>query len=296
MFLLIFDNAAMKHIYIIFASLILLTSTGCSHNDVVQEETLAVSISPIKYIVETITCGDFKIEVLVPDGASPETFSPAASQMTGIEKSRILFTSGRLDFEQELVKRISNSATQIVDLSKGIEVRSGTCSHVHDSDGHSHGIDPHIWTSPKQLKIMASNAHDAIMAAFPDSVKYDSAYMQLCSKLDAVSDKVTNQITSSGIDAFIIYHPALTYYAADYGLEQISLEKEGKEPSAVHMEAVIRLANELHITKLLYQRQFPEEIVMSVAKDMKAEPVEIDPLGENIVDEILRITDIITGQ
>lgn len=292
----IFYNAAMNRIHTILASLMLMACAGCSHNNAAQEETLAVSISPIKYIVETITCGDFNVEVLVPDGASPETFSPSASQMAGIEKSRMLFTSGLLDFEQELVKRISNNTTQIIDLSKGIEVLSGTCSHVHNGDGHSHGTDPHIWTSPKQLKIMVANAHDAIMQAFPDSVKYDSAYMRLCSRLDAVSDTITNRITASGTDAFIIYHPALTYYAADYGLEQISLEEEGKEPSAAHMGSIIRLAGERHINKLLYQRQFPVEVVMSAAKDMNAEPVEIDPLGENIVDEILRITDIITEQ
>ena len=95
---------------------------------------------------------------------------------------------------------------------------------------------------------------------------------------------------------FIIYHPALTYYAADYGLEQIALEEDGKEPSASRMQAVIELARREEMNVILYQRQYPVSVVSVVASDANVEPVAINPLSGDILNEILRITGIIVSE
>lgn len=279
---------------IIFCTTLLVnTLPACSRQHKKGETILTASISPIKYIIEYITCGDFPVEILVPEGANPESYSPSAIQLANIERSKIIFTSGLIDFEQELANRLTVGKDKIADLSKGISLREGACQHGHS---YSHGTDPHIWTSPEQLKIMASNAYQAILKQFPDSLKYENAYKSLINKLDSVSVKIAGKLAAYPTRTFIIYHPALTYYAADYGMEQISLEDEGKEPSAAHIENVIKLAREKRIKYILYQKQFPVKSVTSLAGDIGAVPAEIDPLKENILDEILRITDIITAQ
>ena len=251
------------------------------------------SISPIKYLVEYITCGDFRVEVLVPDGGSSESYSPSESQIVHVGVSRLIFTSGLLDFEQELIARLPINKEAIVDLSRHIDIKKGSCSHSHDATGH--GVDPHIWTSPEQLKIMAADTYEAVHRLFPDSTRYSQAYETLKEKLDAASREIREKVAASPTRSFIIYHPALTYYADDYGLTQIPLENEGKEPSAVQMESIIRKAHEQGIKVVLYQKQFPLTVVSTAATDIGAVPIEIDPLKEDIVSEILRITDIITA-
>ena len=96
--------------------------------------------------------------------------------------------------------------------------------------------------------------------------------------------------------SFIVYHPALSYYARDYGLEQIAIEAEGKEPSARRMGDLIRQARGKGIRKILYQRQFPVSVVETVAHDIEAVPVAIDPLREDAIDNIDEITDLITNR
>ena len=74
-----------------------------------------------------------------------------------------------MQFEQNLVNRLPSK--NIVDLSKDIELISGSCSHSSHA-GHNHGYDPHIWTSPRELQIMATTTYDAIIKLYPDSVPY----------------------------------------------------------------------------------------------------------------------------
>ena len=273
--------------------------TSCGGRESSGKAILMVSISPLKYIVESITGDDFDVQVMVPDGTSPETYSPNPQQMIDIERASLVFTTGLIDFETELTKKIGKTldSNNIIDISKNIALIKGACSHntIHHS-GHHGGIDPHIWTSPEQLKIISRNVYDAIIARHPDSVKYSVAYHDLLKELDKVSAEIRTKIASSGIRYFIIYHPALTYYARDYGIEQISLEDEGKEPSAIYMKEIALRGKTDKVEYILYQRQFSQATVKSLATDMGATPVAVDPLAEDIVAELLYITDIITRQ
>lgn len=275
--------------------------SGCVNDRKPSEATLIVSIAPLKYIVEAITCRDFPVEVLVPEGSSPETYSPTPLQISHIETSPIIFVTGLIDFETELAQRLTNNtrgSTRFADLSKGITLIEGTCSHNHNNISvhpHNHGIDPHIWVSPKQLKIMSENAYNAISAIFPDSTKYHGAYLELLGNIDQVSEYVEQTINNNAITHFFIYHPALTYYANDYGLEQIALEEEGKEPSLSHMKNIVNSAKYHDLKYIMIQREFPRSAVEAIAHDIGAEIVVINPLSEDILHELIAITNVINS-
>ena len=257
-----------------------------------DKQVITVSIPPIKYLVEEITCGDFDINVILPHGSSPETYSPTPQQLIDVSKSDILFYTGLLDFENELMKRLPDTGKP-VSLSVGMDLIS--------DDGHDHnhnglGVDPHIWTSPERLKIMSANIYDAVNKRFPDSTKYTTAYSNLIERLDSLSAQIKKTLNETSTKVFVIYHPALTYYAEDYGLTQISIENEGKEPSATHLKSVIETINKENIGHILYQQQFSVSVTEAVSKETNATPIEIDPLAENIVAEITAITNIISSR
>ena len=142
---------------------------------------------------------------------------------------------------------------------------------------------------------MAKNAYEAIIAEYSDSVKYTEAYNVLIHNLNELDTECANLCKESSTEAFVIYHPALTYFARSYGLEQIAIEKDGKEPSAKHLVTIINEAKVKGVKCLLYQVQYPRSAVEVIAKDMSIECYEIDPLKENVVDNILDITHTITG-
>ena len=272
---------------------------ACAPKQPAGENTFHVSILPLRSIVEEIVGDDFKIEVLVPPGASPETFEPTPRQFVELNKAQLIFNVGLIDFETTLLGKVGDQA-KVVNLSRGIDLIAGSCSHGHDGHehehghGHAHGVDPHVWTSPKALQTMAANAYEAIRRAYPDSVKYEAGYNRLRCTLKELDIRTAEKIARSGVKYFIVYHPALTYYARDYGLRQVAIEADGKEPSAKQLTQVIRQAREDGVRRILYQSQFPASAVEIIARDIDAEYVEVDPLREDAIANIDAITDIIT--
>lgn len=271
---------------------------GCAERKVVIENRAVVSIAPLKPLVENILGDDFDITVLVPQGASPETFEPTPKQLREVETARFVFGTGLLEFEQELLHRIARNE-QIINLSHGIELLAGTCSHAHHahhdhSCGHAHGIDPHIWCSPKALGKMAENTYNAIAREMPDSTKYGERYTALCIKLLELDEEVTELCRQSPHSTFFIYHPALTYLARDYGLTQVAVEHEGKEPSAKHLSRIIEQARAEGVKHIFYQSEFPASSVEVICNDIGATAVEINPLEEDIFENIRHIVTLIT--
>ncbi|MBQ3043093.1 MAG: zinc ABC transporter substrate-binding protein [Alistipes sp.] len=257
-----------------------------------QDATIYVSITPLKSIVEEITCGDFEVRILVPQGASPETFEPTAKQIAELSDSHLLFQTGLIDFEQSLVGRVAEQ-TKVVNLCEGVELMAGSCSHHHHSHGHAHGIDPHIWTSPKALMTMVDNVRDCIMREYPDSTKYDVAADKLQQRIAELDRYCASRIDDAALRVMMIYHPAYTYYARDYGIEQIAIEHDGKEPSPRQLTTLVERAKSNGIGAILLQPQYSEDKVRSIAEECGAEIVVTDPLCEDIIAEIARITDII---
>ena len=143
---------------------------------------------------------------------------------------------------------------------------------------------------------MAANAFEAIRKAYPDSVKYETNYNRLQKELQALDARTAEKIARSGIEYFIVYHPALTYYARDYVLRQVAIETDGKEPSAKQLTAIIRQAREDGVRRIFYQKQFPASTVEVIARDIDAEYVAIDPLDRDAIANIDTITDLITAK
>lgn len=276
---------------LLLAATLLVAACGGKERRAIDPDTIYVTIAPLKGLTERIVGDDFPIEVLVPAGASPETFEPTPRQLIAVNESRWLFAVGLIDFEQALLQRIERQE-KIVSLHNGIELIEGSCAHHHAH--HAHGIDPHIWTSPRALQQMAANLYEAIRTAYPDSVRYATNYTALQADLQRLDADVTTALSTADVREFVVYHPALTYYARDYGLHQRAIEQEGKEPSARHLAELIASARAQGIRTILYQRQFPRSSVEAIAADMEAEAVEFDPLAEDICAEIRRITQKIT--
>ena len=276
------------YLYLLFLSLF---ATGCtSSTRQTDKERLYVSILPLRSIIEQIVGDDFKVDVLVPAGASPESFEPTPRQYVALNRSKLVFNVGLIDFEQNLLRDFPDRE-KLVNLSRGIRLLEGSCAHGHTheptekaraSEGHAHGIDPHIWTSPRALKQMAANA-------------YETNYKRLQADLRALDARTGEKIAQSGIEYFIIYHPALTYYAADYGLEQLAVEHDGKEPSARHLARLIEEARRKKVRRVFYQAQYPASTVKVIAEDIGARSVKIDPLREDVIGNIGEITRQLTS-
>lgn len=275
--------------FIIFTTLL----CGCnSPSDGESKKTIYVTITPLRAIVEEVTGGDYNVEVLVPKGASPESFEPTAKNLMVLNDAEQVFSIGLINFEQSLTSSLKDNS-RLVNLSEGIDLLAGSCSHCNHA--HAHGIDPHIWTSPQALKRMVENIGSAMQRVAPDSAKYRNNADQLILKLNTLDSLCSSRITANNIGAIMIYHPAFTYYANDYAIEQISVEQDGKEPSPRQLTTLVEKARQYNISKVLIQPQYSKDKLRALATECGAEIVEVDPLSEDIIAEIERVTNIICG-
>jgi len=272
------------NIFLISVLLLCSCSGGVQVDD---KKTIYVTISPLKSLVESVVGEDYNVDVLVPKGASPEIFEPTAKQIMALNDAELIYTTGLINFEHSLIGSVKHRE-RIVNLSQGIELVAGSCAHGHCN--HAHGVDPHIWTSPRALKKMVRNIEYALPV---DSLKYQLSADKLIYELSSLDSLCYNKITSHGVDAIMVYHPAFTYYARDYGIEQISTEHDGKEPSPKQLTSLAESAKKHNITKLLIQPQYSKDKLRALAEECNAEIVEIDPLSEDIIAEIERVTMII---
>lgn len=264
----------------------LMLLAGCSQSPKPLDKTMVVSIMPLKYIVENIVGDDFAIEVVVPIGATPETYEPTPIQIEQIECADMIFAVGLMGFEQTTIERMTQSArNRYVSLSEGIELHGG---HAHH--GCTASANPHLWTSPQELKQMATNAYEAIMKSYPDSVNYTASYHKLIARLDSLDSEVGDICANLPSRSFLIYHSTFYYLAEHYGLTEIAIEHEGKEPSVKHIREIVDRARLAGVTKVFYQKEFPRSVVETIASELGVEPIEVDILEADVPQMILEFT------
>lgn len=181
----------------------------------------------------------------------------------------------------------------------GTEKHSTTDAHnaaeaQSDQDDHGHhhgGIDPHTWLSPKNVKIIARNIHNALAAAYPEHREVFATNLdEFLGELDSLDSSIAQELQGLSSRAFFTYHPSLSYFARDYNLAQHPLELGGKTPSAAHMKKMIDTGREEQIGVVFLQMQFDQKNAEVLAKEIGAEIVQINPLDPEWYDQMLYIS------
>ena len=287
--------------YIYLSLLLFLLIVGCN-NASDNISTISVTIEPQRYFVEKIAGDKFEVNTIVPSGTSPETYDPTPSQMVALGKSVIYFKVGYLGFENAWGKNLeeNNVDVHIVNSSNNIKLINGDEHTVeigdeHDHEGHSHdGVDPHIWSSPKTALIMAENILNALVVADVENQKYyRDNFKFLEAEIIETDKRITELLENSPVKSFIIYHPALGYFARDYNLTQYSIELDGKNPSPKQLKEMIDFANASGIKTIFVQKGFDVKNAESLAKEVQASIHSIDPLSYNWSEELIKIAEIL---
>lgn len=249
------------------------------------QPTIAVTIEPLRYFAEHIAGDKFRITTIVPGGASPETYEPTAEQMARLAECKMFIKVGNLGMERTWLNRIQANTPHsiIIDSSEGI---------MPIKTSPEGAADPHTWTSASGAMRIAVNIYRAMAKIdAKDSAYFKKNLEVLCRKIKEFDTRTAKRLAESPHRSFIIYHPSLTYFAKEYGLEQYAIEEEGREPSAATLMLTIEKAK-LNGTRMMFvQKEFANRNVETVAKATGAEVVEINPLSYDWEKEMNKITD-----
>jgi len=256
---------------------------------------VTVSIAPLKYFAEQIGGDRVDVTIMVPAGASPATYEPKPRQMAALTRAKLFLAVG-VPFERAWLPRMrdTNPAMAVVKVNAGIKPLHMK-SHHHEEGGHAvkehEGIpDPHVWTSPTAARTMARVILSALVQADPDgSSEYQKNHGRLLAEIDALDSDLRRLFAGRRGTRFLVYHPSWGYFARDYGLIQMPVELEGKEPGPRELAQVIKMAMRNGIRVVFAQPQFSEKSARIVADAIGGKVVLADPLAEDWANNLRRV-------
>ncbi len=290
-----------------------------------------VSIVPQKYFVQQIGKDLVEVQAMVQPGASPATYEPKPKQMADLSKSKIFFAIGVPFENAWLGKiTAANPNMRVVHTDHGIEKLAMEAHHHHDEheeehhesdhdgkgghhgetehghkkgehheetdhdeDHHEHtGLDPHIWLAPPLVKIQARTILDALQKADPAHRSvYEANFKAFTAQVDKLDADLKKTFTGKKGLQFMVFHPAWGYFADAYGLKQVPIEIEGKDPKPAQLKKLIQHAREDGIKVVFVQPQFSTKSAELVAREIGGQVAFANPLAEDWMANLRQVAD-----
>ncbi len=251
---------------------------------------VVVSIAPQKFIVEKIAGDLVDVMVMIPPGTSPHVYDPTPRQMMDVGKSDVYFFIGNLGFEAAWYFSIKDAYPQLtlVNLNDDLELIAG--EDVEHGD-HSHvGFNPHTWMSPRNLLLMGKKIERVLSEKYPQmQPKFSQNLSSFEDEMNQTDKMITGLLSDLPHRTFMIFHPSLTYFARDYGLNELAIEFEGKEPAPSQLRQSIDKARSAGVKVIFVQKEFDTENAKIIAKEIGARIVGIDPLSVNWKESIMQL-------
>lgn len=277
-------------LFLVAASVLCITlSTVCAAEAPSGKIKVFVSIIPQAYFVERVGGEYVEVEVLVGPGQSPATYEPTPRQMSQLGSSRVYFRIG-VPFEKVFMPKISSAFSQlsIVDTSAGVPLL-----YFNRSDGRQ-VADPHIWLDPKRVKIQAETICTELIRLAPDHTDVFRQNLEAFQEdLDAVDASIAESLETLRGGTLYVFHPAFGYFAQSYGLQQVAIEVEGKQPSARQLSDLINRAREDKVKIIFVQPQYSKKNAQTIAREISGAVVPINPLPEDYLEELRMMASVI---
>jgi zinc transport system substrate-binding protein len=236
-----------------------------------------VSILPQADFVRQLGGERVEVSVMMPPGTNEHNYEPDTGQLKALSQSDLYVKVGHLPFEDAWMERFisTNRDMLVVDSSQSIEM----IEH-----------NPHIWLSPRLVKIQAETISAALVQLDPENQDYYLQQKQVFLKeLDKLDQEITATLSGVKDKSFLVYHPAWGYFARDYGLQEVAIEEHGKEPGAREMSRIIDYAKKNQIKTIFDSAQHSTHSADAIAAELGARVVLLDPLPADYMDNMRKV-------
>lgn len=271
---------------------------GCSRSSDPAPENkkplVLVSIAPYKSLTERIAGGALAVQTIIPPRSNPHAFEPTSRQVMEISHGQIWFRIGE-PFEEKILPLLveSSPALYIADLRDGIELKPADEDHKCSHFSNEH-LDRHIWLSPKLAAIQAKHIAEVLIEQFPQYEERFAKNLQNClAELLLLDQEIQQLLAPLQERSFIVSHPAFGYFCREYGLEQLSVEQEGKDPRPRHLKEMLAKARKTHAAIALALPQHNNKGAQVIASQMKVPIRMIDPYSADYFDTMRNLARMI---
>ena len=257
-----------------------------------EKPILTVTLEPLRYFTEAIAGDNYEVVSMVPKGSSPESYDPTPQQLVNLSKSQAYFRIGYIGFEQAWMKKLEANCPnmEVYNTSKGIDLIRDK-GHWHGDHFHEGGVEPHVWNSTQNALIIADNIYQALCELDSTHQEDYQKRLDVLKQTIRQTDANVRTLLENADSTFLIYHPALSYFARDYGLKQVSIEEGGKEPSPAQLKALIETCRNENVHTIFVQQEFDQRNAQLIANELGVNIVSINPLSYDWVKEMIRIAE-----
>lgn len=257
-----------------------------------EKPILTVTLEPLRYFTEAIAGDNYEVVSMVPKGSSPESYDPTPQQLVNLSKSQAYFRIGYIGFEQAWMKKLEANCPdmKVYNTSKGIDLLRDK-GHWHGDHFHEGGVEPHVWNSTQNALIIADNIYQALCELDSTHQEDYRKRLDVLKQTIRQTDANVRTLLENADSTFLIYHPALSYFARDYGLKQVSIEEGGKEPSPAQLKTLIETCRNENVHTIFVQQEFDQRNAQLIANELGVNIVSINPLSYDWVKEMIRIAE-----
>ena len=243
---------------------------------------VAVTIVPQKTFVEAVCKDKVDVVTLVPPGSSPETYEPSPMEMEQFSDASLYFAIG-VPVEEAYILPMAGEV-------KTIALHEAVAKVYPDLTFENGERDAHIWLSPKRVMVMVEQiAAEMSSLDEENSAFYEAnakAYLEELAEADA---EIRASLAGIKNRKFVVFHPAFGYLAEEYDLEMFSLEEEGKEATAAHLQEMIDLAKEENIKVIFYQEEIDSSQSEAYAEEIGGKTAPLEPLAADYTENLKRM-------
>lgn len=257
--------------------------------------TVITSVRPIGFITEAIASGVTNTDILLPDGASPHTYSLKPSDLAKIKNADLIIWVGE-DMEVFMPTVLKNVDEQKqIELMDVPEIKSllRTNHHddeiPHDDNDHHHGeYDEHIWLSPKIAKIIAKSIHDKLIELYPNKVQLlDANLNEFITNLSETEQNIAKKLISVQNRGYFVFHDAYGYFESQFGLKNLGsfTINPAVQPGVQTVYAIQKKLAEHQAVCVFREPQFSPAVIKKLVNGTNVKIGELNPLGTGIIVE-----------
>ena len=267
----------MKRISVLLVMLMFLLCIGCTGK--ASYDIVATTLPVYDLTVSLCDGTGLSVGRLVTENVSClHDYTLQVDQMRMVESAEAVVISGAglEDFLEDVLL-----SRNIIDASKDVHLHAAGHTHDHhgESHDHSHDVDPHIWLSPENAKMMVKNICKELKVLYP---QYKEAFQKnqevLLRKLDDLQQYGTAQLSNLSTQELITFHDGFSYFAESFDLAILEAveEESGSEASAAEIIHLVKLVEAHSLPAIFIERSGSDACAGIISSETGAEIFTLD--------------------
>lgn len=275
----------MKTLFALLA-LFITGSAACAAD---EKPIVLVTLSPFKVFLEQIVGDKVEVEVLVPPASDPHTYNPTPRQVERVGRAEIWFRMG--ETAERPVLNAMGKKLPSVDLRKNLNMITDPAARCPCCGAE----DLHIWMSARNAQVISRTMADTMISLHPEwSEEIEANLAEWEETLQALDREIEEILVKRCSQMLLASHPDFAYFARDYGLEQVTIEVEGKEPTPQQLMRTMERAKAAGVHVVIVEPQRSRRGADRLSKELQIPVVVIDPFGDDYTGTLRHLAQVLS--